>query len=114
MFFYHHKLCPFFATPVPVPVPVPGQERVLRSLAQCGKPFAMLLPISVLHVGGEPSIQRGDLEYCTYYTTSTNNIRGMGLLYNGGWLDDSMKNSGIHRNMTEHCVVFGSFFSRWQ
>ena len=45
-------------------------------------------------------------EYCTYYTTSTNNIRGMGLLYNGGWLDDSMKNSGIHRNMTEDCVVF--------
>eukprot|EP00435_Cladocopium_sp_Y103_P023783 s3109_g5.t2 len=27
------------------------KERVLRSLAQCGKPFAMLLPISVLHVG---------------------------------------------------------------
>ncbi|CAK9075265.1 unnamed protein product [Durusdinium trenchii] len=27
------------------------KERVLRALAQCGKPFVMLLPISVLHVG---------------------------------------------------------------
>ena len=27
------------------------KERVLRALAACGKPFAMLLPISVLHVG---------------------------------------------------------------
>ncbi|CAJ1416919.1 unnamed protein product [Effrenium voratum] len=27
------------------------KEKVLRALAQCGKPFAMLLPISVLHVG---------------------------------------------------------------
>ena len=62
--FYHHFVS---IQPHPtVPVPVPGQERVLRSLAQCGKPFAMLLPISVLHVGGEPwepSIQRGDLEW---------------------------------------------------
>jgi hypothetical protein len=27
------------------------QERVLRALVESGKPFAMLLPISVLHVG---------------------------------------------------------------
>ena len=27
------------------------KERVLRALALCGKPFAMLLPISILHVG---------------------------------------------------------------
>ena len=27
------------------------QEKVLRALAECGKPFVMLLPISVLHVG---------------------------------------------------------------
>ena len=27
------------------------KERVLRALAACGKPFAMLLPVSVLHVG---------------------------------------------------------------
>lgn len=27
------------------------KERVLRALAACGKPFAMLLPISILHVG---------------------------------------------------------------
>ena len=27
------------------------KERVLRALAACGKPFCMLLPISVLHVG---------------------------------------------------------------
>ena len=27
------------------------KEKVLRALADCGKPFAMLLPISILHVG---------------------------------------------------------------
>eukprot|EP00434_Breviolum_minutum_P013069 symbB.v1.2.011515.t1/scaffold777.1/size163462/6 len=27
------------------------KEKVLRALAECGKPFVMLLPISVLHVG---------------------------------------------------------------
>lgn len=71
--FYHHFVS---IQPHPtVPVPVPGQERVLRSLAQCGKPFAMLLPISVLHVGGEPwepSIQRGDLEWILYLLYNIN------------------------------------------
>ena len=28
-----------------------SQERVLRALVASGKPFSMLLPISILHVG---------------------------------------------------------------
>ena len=37
------------------------QERVLRALADAGKPFAMLLPISILHVGWHGALERACL-----------------------------------------------------
>ena len=79
---------------------------MLRSLAQCGKPFAMLLPISVLHVGVESGIRTLSVVF---------DIKGMGLLYNGwlddvGWFNEKLRN----RNMTEHCVGFRSVLACWQ
>lgn len=43
-FWWYLNFSQFFSKPS-------HQEKVLRALAECGKPFVMLLPISVLHVG---------------------------------------------------------------